>query len=213
MIYRRRWFAPPRCSWVRFDVRLGAGGARAAARSVPQAAPIPQPAPAAQVQPLPAPASSEQAVRTTYRLGPDDQIMIQVADVPDISGKPQRIDPNGDLKLPMVGRVHAAGMTIEQLEAELITRFKVYIKEPDVAVTVTEFHSQPVSVIGAVGTSGVQSARGAEDADRGVVAGGRRCGRCGTDRQDYAAPGRGPHSDCWRHTGSDRVSSASLKSS
>ena len=60
---------------------------------VPQAAPIPQPAPEAQVQPLPAPASSEQAVRTTYRLGPDDQIMIQVADVPDISGKPQRVDP------------------------------------------------------------------------------------------------------------------------
>jgi polysaccharide export outer membrane protein len=86
--------------------------------------------------------------------------MVQVADVPDISGKPQRIDPNGDLKLPMVGRVRAAGLTIEQLEAELITRFKVYIKEPDVAVSVTEFHSQPVSVIGAVGTSGVRQLEG-----------------------------------------------------
>ena len=60
----------------------------------------------------------------------------------------------------MVGRVHAAGLTIEQLEAELITRFKVYIKEPDVAVTVTEFHSQPVSVIGAVGASGVRQLEG-----------------------------------------------------
>ena len=80
--------------------------------------------------------------------------------MPDISGKPQRLDPNGDLRLPMVGRVHAAGMTIEQLEAELDERLKVYIQEPDVAVTVTEFHSQPVSVIGAVSTSGVHQLEG-----------------------------------------------------
>jgi polysaccharide export outer membrane protein len=102
----------------------------------------------------------ESSLRATYRLGPDDQIMIQVADVPDISSKPQRLDPNGDLKLPMVGRVHAAGMTLEQLETELTTRLKVYIHEPDVAVSVMEFHSQPVSVIGAVGTSGVRQLEG-----------------------------------------------------
>jgi polysaccharide export outer membrane protein len=81
-------------------------------------------------------------------------------DVPDISGKPQRLDPNGDLKLPMIGRVHAAGMTLDQLERELTERLKVYLEEPDVAVTVTEFHSQPVSVIGAVGTSGIHQLEG-----------------------------------------------------
>src|SRR5919201_6222001 len=106
------------------------------------------------------PATSDQAVRTTYRLGPDDQIMIQVSDVPDINGKPQRLDPNGDLKLPMIGRVRASGMTLEQLEAELTNRLKVYIHEPDVAVSVTEFHSQPVSVIGAVNTAGVRQLEG-----------------------------------------------------
>ena len=99
-------------------------------------------------------------VRSTYVLGPDDQIFIQVVDVPDISGKPQRLDPNGDLKLPMVGRLHAAGMTLEQLEAELTTRLKVYIQEPDVAVSVAEYHSQPVSVIGEVRTAGVQQLAG-----------------------------------------------------
>jgi polysaccharide export outer membrane protein len=99
-------------------------------------------------------------VRSSYVLGPDDQIIIQVSDVPDISGKPQRLDPNGDLRLPMVGRLHAAGMTLEQLEAELSKKLKVYIQDPDVAVTVTEFHSQPVSVIGAVNTSGVHQLEG-----------------------------------------------------
>src|SRR6185369_8663847 len=77
-----------------------------------------------------------------------------------ISGKTQRLDPNGDLRLPMVGRVHAAGMTLEQLEAELSKRLAVYLQDPDVAVTVTEFKSQPVSVIGAVTTSGVHQLEG-----------------------------------------------------
>ena len=97
---------------------------------------------------------------SAYVLGPDDQIRIQVADVPDISDKPQRLDPDGDLRLPMVGRVHAAGMTLGQLEAELKTRLKVYIQEPDVAVSVAEFRSQPVSVIGAVKASGVHQLEG-----------------------------------------------------
>jgi polysaccharide export outer membrane protein len=104
--------------------------------------------------------ASDRPVRSTYVLGPEDQIIIQVADVPDISGKPQRLDPSGDLRLPMVGRVHAAGMTLEQLEAELSKKLQVYIQDPDVAVTVTEFHSQPVSVIGAVNTSGVHQVQG-----------------------------------------------------
>ena len=100
------------------------------------------------------------AIRSSYVLGPDDQIVIQVSDVPDISGKPQRLDPNGDIRLPMVGRVHAAGMTLEQFEADLSSRLKVYLQNPDVAVTVTEFKSQPVSVIGAVATSGVHQLEG-----------------------------------------------------
>jgi polysaccharide export outer membrane protein len=107
-------------------------------------------------------AKSDATLRTTYQLGPDDQIMILVTDIPDISGKPQRLDPDGDLRLPMVGRVRAAGMTLEQLEAELTKRLKVFIQEPDVAVTVTEFHSQPVSVIGAVNTSGVHQLEGSK---------------------------------------------------
>jgi polysaccharide biosynthesis/export protein len=116
---------------------------------------------AVQAPAQPAPVrDGDPTVRSTYVLGPDDQILIQMVDVPDISGKPQRLDPNGDLKLPMVGRLHAAGMTLEQLEAELTTRLKVYIQEPDVTVSVAEYHSQPVSVIGEVHTAGVQQLAG-----------------------------------------------------
>jgi polysaccharide export outer membrane protein len=113
---------------------------------------------------LPAPPAVpvDPPLRSAYVLGPDDQISVHVVDVPDISDRPQRIDPNGDLKLPMVGRVHASGMTIDQLESELRERFKTYLKEPDVTVSVGELRSQTVSIIGAVNTAGVHAIRGRE---------------------------------------------------
>jgi polysaccharide biosynthesis/export protein len=95
-----------------------------------------------------------------YLLGPDDQITIRAPDVPDINNIPQRLDPNGDLRLPMIGRVHAAGMTLAELEQELIRRLKAYVLEPDVSISLTELRSQPVSILGAVGESGVRQLEG-----------------------------------------------------
>lgn len=95
-----------------------------------------------------------------YVLGPDDQIVVHVVDVPEISGKTQRLDPSGNLGLPMIGRVHAAGLTVEQLEAEITRRLKAYLQQPDVSVTLVEPRSQPVSLIGAVRQSGVHQLSG-----------------------------------------------------
>ena len=98
--------------------------------------------------------------RSTYLLGPDDQIVIHALNVPDLSEKALRLDLNGDIKMPMIGRIHAAGLTAEELEAELTKRLKFYLEEPEVAVSVAEFRSQPVSVIGEVGTPGVHQVQG-----------------------------------------------------
>lgn len=103
---------------------------------------------------------SQPPSQAIYVLGPEDQISIHVVDSPDISDKPQRIDPNGDLKLPVVGRVKAAGRTIDELERDLTDRLKEFINEPDVTVSVGELRSQSVSVIGAVPNPGVQQIRG-----------------------------------------------------
>ena len=95
-----------------------------------------------------------------YVLGPDDQIAIRTADIPEISDKTILIGINGNITLPMIGRVKASGMTVEQLETELNKRFKEYLEDPQVTVTVTEYRSQPVSVFGAVGNPGVIQLRG-----------------------------------------------------
>lgn len=116
-------------------------------------------------QPLPAsashpPADSPEQLRSTYVLGPEDQITIRALDAEEISDRPLRIDMSGYIRLPMVGRLRASGLTIEQLEAQLVARLKTFIREPEVSVSITEFRSQPVSVIGAVKNPGVHQLQG-----------------------------------------------------
>jgi len=107
-----------------------------------------------------APPVGDAAGPSSYVLGPDDQINIRALDAEEISDKPIRIGLDGIINLPLVGRLNAAGLTTEQLEGELETRLKPYVKSPHVAVSVTEMRSQPVSVIGAVGTPGVHQLQG-----------------------------------------------------
>ncbi len=97
---------------------------------------------------------------SNYVLGPDDQITLYVADAEEISGKPMRIDMRGDMNVPMAGRIHAAGLTAEQLEAAVESHLKRLFKNPEVVVSITEFRSQPISILGAVNAPGVHQLQG-----------------------------------------------------
>ena len=54
----------------------------------------------------------------------------------------------------------AAGLTVEQLEKTLAERLSEYLTAPQVGVSVAEYRSQPVSVLGAVNKPGVYQLRG-----------------------------------------------------
>ena len=95
-----------------------------------------------------------------YTLGPDDQVKIWALGIEEISDKPVRIGPSGDLDLPWIGRVHALGLTVEQLKTELVRRFSREVLKPQVSIEIVEFGSQPVSVMGAVNHPGVHQLRG-----------------------------------------------------
>ena len=95
-----------------------------------------------------------------YVLGPGDQIAIHVEDMEDISAKAIRIDPSGYIDLPLAGRTEAAGLTIEQLRAELTAKLSKYITTPNIALNIIESASQPVSVIGQVNNPGVHQLGG-----------------------------------------------------
>ena len=60
----------------------------------------------------------------------------------------------------MIGRIQAAGLTSQQLEAALTEKYTVFINETDIMVAVLESRSQPVSLIGAVSTPGVRQLDG-----------------------------------------------------
>jgi polysaccharide export outer membrane protein len=94
-------------------------------------------------------------------LGVGDQLSIRVLDMDEISDKPMRIDSNGFIDLPLVGRVQAGGVTAEQLKTDLTKRLSKYIDDPQISINLTDDRSHPVSVIGAVNNPGVQQLQGA----------------------------------------------------
>jgi polysaccharide biosynthesis/export protein len=106
------------------------------------------------------PAVTAPPTTPSYVLGPDDVIAIKALDADEISGSSIRIDPTGYISLPLLGRISVGGTTVLQLEQELNVRLRTYVKEPAVAVTVVEYRSQPVSVIGSVAQPGVHQLEG-----------------------------------------------------
>src|SRR5581483_8814546 len=107
---------------------------------------------AAEQKPASEPSPTAQSTaqhQSGYILGPDDSLKIWALGVDEITDKPVRIDTSGYLDLPLIGRVHAAGLTVNQLEANLIQRLGSEIREPRVSVEVVDFGSQPVTIIGA----------------------------------------------------------------
>src|SRR5690242_4730601 len=88
------------------------------------------------------------AVQSDYLLGPGDQIVVRVLDAEAFNEKPLQIDMSGFIRLPEVGRIHVGGLTVSQVEADVAGRLMGLLLHPDVQVSIAEFHSQPVSVIG-----------------------------------------------------------------
>ena len=105
-------------------------------------------------------AQTLQSVRPDYELGSNDQILIGVPQSPEINQRPFRIDSDGYIDLPLVGRVHAAGLTVRGLETLLTTRLRDYIREPQVTITVVQFRSEPVFFLGAFKTPGIYPLQG-----------------------------------------------------
>ena len=70
-------------------------------------------------------------------------------------------DTGGNLLLPLIGQVRAAGRTPAELSDEIATALKKkYMKDPQVVVSVKEAQGQKITVDGAVGQPGVYPLNG-----------------------------------------------------
>ncbi|MGB7219168.1 MAG: polysaccharide biosynthesis/export family protein [Vicinamibacterales bacterium] len=117
------------------------GAAHAQSAGAP---PTPRSAPA-QLQ-LTTPATGER-----YVIGPQDNLSITVVGEEELT-KNFRVDTDGTLTFPFLGRVPAAGLTLEELQSRLTTLLKAgeILRNPQVRVEVDQYKSRSVFVIGEV---------------------------------------------------------------
>jgi polysaccharide export outer membrane protein len=85
-----------------------------------------------------------------YVIGPPDVLTIQVFDQPDLGGK-YTVETDGSFSFPLIGRIKAGGMTLRGFETELKRQLADgYFKNPQVSVSVEQYRSQRVFVMGEV---------------------------------------------------------------
>jgi polysaccharide export outer membrane protein len=94
-----------------------------------------------------------------YRIGPEDVLDIQVWKNPDLSRDRVPVRPDGKVSLPLVNDIQVAGLTAEQLRAQLTQRLVKFLEAPEVSVIVREVHSIKVSVHGNVNMAGQYEVR------------------------------------------------------
>lgn len=96
-----------------------------------------------------------------YVIGATDLLSVAVFQVPDLSFEEIRVDAAGNLQMPMIGSVVAAGLTPNELSNAIARRLaERYLRNPQVTVTVKEAASQKVTIDGAVTQPGVYEMRG-----------------------------------------------------
>jgi len=105
-----------------------------------------------------------QSRHASYRLSAGDVLSIQLWAYPEITpplqdgnnikGIGYPIDSDGNLYLPLVGKIHAAGNTVSELNKNLRAQFAHYLKTPDVVVRVLSYEGKRYFVNGQVMKSG-----------------------------------------------------------
>ena len=104
--------------------------------------------------------SSAPASTSDYRVMSGDVLQVTVFEVQDFNRDTQ-VDAAGNISLPLIGGVRAAGKTVHEVESEITRRLRAkYLQNPQVLVTVKDAVGLRVSVQGAVRNPGVIQIRG-----------------------------------------------------
>ena len=94
---------------------------------------------------------------STYRLGPEDVISVDVFNQDRYSRKGIIIPPSGRISLSLIpGGVFVNGKTVEEVAAIIAKKYDEYIIDPQVTVSLEKASSYRYSIIGDVGQPGVR---------------------------------------------------------
>ncbi|HEX3249103.1 MAG TPA: polysaccharide biosynthesis/export family protein [Pyrinomonadaceae bacterium] len=94
---------------------------------------------------------------STYRLGPEDIISVEVFNQDRYSRKGIIVPPSGRVSLSLIpGGVFVNGKTVEEVAQIITKKYDEYIIDPQVTVSLDKASSYRYSVIGDVGQPGVR---------------------------------------------------------
>jgi polysaccharide biosynthesis/export protein len=98
-------------------------------------------------------ANADTAGASHFTLGAADVIRVNVWKSADLS-QTVTVGPDGFVSLPLLGDVHAAGLTANELAKDLSSRLSSYVVSAQVTVSVVDIRSRQVFVTGQVGKPG-----------------------------------------------------------
>ena len=92
---------------------------------------------------------------SALRIEPGDLLSVSVFDTPEFTNS-YRVDPAGDLTIPLCGKVNVRGLTLPEAAKRLESALKdgQILTQPQVNVDVQQYAGQYVTVTGEVGTPG-----------------------------------------------------------
>ena len=97
---------------------------------------------------------------STYTLQPTDQVTLHSLQVKEVADKTFRLDEEGLVNCPLIGRIRLADLTAQEAEELLLSKLKEFYLRPDLELEISALHAEPVSVIGAVANPGVHEMKG-----------------------------------------------------
>ena len=102
------------------------------------------------------PPADPDAPRTSYIIVPNDVLRLQVFQEPDLSNDELPVDNVGNIQMPLIGEIRAAGRSSSELASDIAYRLRQqYIVNPQVVVSVSEPAARFVAVEGQVEKPGV----------------------------------------------------------
>ena len=88
-----------------------------------------------------------------YVIGAQDVLDISVWKEPELT-RSVPVRPDGKVSMPLLNDVQASGLTPGQLAADITSRLKKYVTDPQVTIIVTSINSQRIYILGEVNRPG-----------------------------------------------------------
>jgi polysaccharide biosynthesis/export protein len=104
-----------------------------------------------------------------FPIGAGDVLQISVPGLGEFKERTVRVDEDGNISMPLLGTIHAAGLTEDGVRKELVQRLNEYMYHPQVDLFVKTFSSRQTAVLGEVRNPGMYTLNGPGDTVREMI--------------------------------------------